>query len=267
MIYLAGHTIHWRRIAILSWLLVCFACLTTSSRAQMGGVDSDPGAPGTGGRNTIEGRIYYPSGRNVDKRLKVKMTSVRGGDFFTMSDDNGAFAFRRVSGGSYVVTVEAGSEYEPVSEQVEVVDGFSRGMEMGRTFSLQIQLRPKEVRAPVKGVVKAALADVPKPAADLYEQALDSLHAGNRQKAVEQLQQAIALYPAFPVALNELGVVYQQMGQFAKAEDTLRSAVKLAPDVLEVRLNLGLVLLKDRRFADADKELQAASQLDAMSTT
>lgn len=269
MIYRACQTIRRPRIAIMAWALVCIGTAASSSRAQMGGIDSDPGSPGTGGRNTIEGRLYYPSGRIVDKRLNVRMTSVRGGDFFTMSDDNGAFSFRRVSGGSYVVTVDAGSEYESVTEQVEVVGGSTaRGMEMGRTYSLQIQLRPKAVRAtPKAAVINAALAGVPKPAADLYQQALDSLQAGNRQKAVELLKQAIALYPEFPVALNQLGVVYHELGQSAKAEEVLRSAVKLAPNVFEFRLNLGVVLLKNKDYVGADKELQAAGQLDPTSTT
>src|SRR5207237_4846823 len=70
-----------------SCLLVLNAIFAANAQAQMGGVDSDPGSRGTGGRNIIEGRIYYPSGRNVDKRLKVKLIGIRGDDFFTMADD------------------------------------------------------------------------------------------------------------------------------------------------------------------------------------
>src|SRR5260221_12340505 len=84
-------------------LLVLNVIFAANSQAQMGGVDSDPGSRGTGGRNTIEGRIYYPSGRNVDKRLKVKLVGIRGGDFFTIGDDTGGFSFRRVAAGSYGV--------------------------------------------------------------------------------------------------------------------------------------------------------------------
>jgi len=62
----------------------------------------------------------------------------------SMADDTGAFSFRRVSAGSYVVNVDGGSEYEPVNEQVEVVDASTaRGAALGSTFNLQIQLRPR----------------------------------------------------------------------------------------------------------------------------
>jgi tetratricopeptide (TPR) repeat protein len=252
-----------------SCVLVLNAIFAASSQAQMGGVDSDPGSRGTGGRNTIEGRIYYPSGRNVDKRLKVKLIGIRGDDFFTMADDTGAFSFRRIAAGSYVVNVDAGSEYEPVNEQVEVVDAATaRGASFGSTFNLQIQLRAKAtVGGGAKpGVVSAALAGVPKPAADLYEKALESLRGGDTQKAVEQLQQAVALYPEFSLALNELGVIYQQLGQIDKAVEALRAAVNVAPEVFEIRLNLGLVLLKSKQFSDAETELRRAIELKDSST-
>ncbi len=253
-----------------SCVLVLNAIFAASSQAQMGGVDSDPGSRGTGGRNTIEGRIYYPSGRNVDKRLKVKLIGIRGDDFFTMADDTGAFSFRRIAAGSYVVNVDAGSEYEPVNEQVDVVDAATaRGASFGSTFNLQIQLRPKATSSAgaKTGVVNAALAGVPKPAADLYEKASESLRAGDTQKAVEQLQQAVALYPEFSLALNELGVIYQQLGQIDKAVEALRAAVNVAPEVFEIRLNLGLVLLKSKQFSDAEAELRRAIELKDSSTS
>jgi carbon starvation protein len=61
-----GHIAEATAIGIVGLLLAVY----------LGGIDPDPGSPGTGGRNTIDGRIYYPSGRNVDKRLKVKMTGI-----------------------------------------------------------------------------------------------------------------------------------------------------------------------------------------------
>ena len=255
-----------RRLVSLSCLLSGCLALAVSARAQMGGVDSDPGSPGTGGRNIIEGRVYYPSGRNVDKRVKVKLISIRGGDFFTMSDTNGAFTFRRIAAGSYTVSIDAGSEFEPASEQVDVSDIISRGTELGRTFNLQIQLRAKATPNAKGSVFDAALAGVPKPAVDLYEKAKESLQGGNPQKAIEQLKQAIALYPKFALALNELGVVYGQLNELDNALAALRQAVNAAPDVFEIRLNLGLLLLKNKLYEQADRELGRAVELKESST-
>lgn len=233
----------------------------------MGGVDPDPGSPGTGGRNTIEGRIYYPSGRNIDKRVRVRLTGLRG-DFFAQSDDTGAFSFRRVGAGTYVVTVEGGTEYEAVKEQVDVVDATTtRGSQSGRTYNLQIQLRLKAAVANDKsGVINVALAGVPKAASDLYEKALEAERAGDSNNALEQLQRAVALHPQFSLALNEIGIIYQRLGQLDKALEAFGRAVKVAPEVFELRLNYGMVLMRNKQFAAAEAELRRATELKDAST-
>lgn len=235
--------------------------LAGASRAQMGGIDPDPGSPGTGGRNTIEGRVYYPSGRNVDKRVKVRLSSLRGGDFFTMSDDTGAFAFRRLAGGTYVVTVEGENEYEKVSEEVDVIDTVSsRGTVFGRTYNLQIRLSYKAANEK-SGVIDAALMAAPKPAAELYQKALQSERAGNNEQAIEQLQRAIALYARFPLALNKLGVIYQRLGKLDEAEKAFSTAIEIEPGVFELRLNYGVVLLKNKHYTEADTQFQRAIKI------
>ncbi len=239
--------------------------LVSTSQAQMGGIDPDPGSPGTGGRNTIEGRIYYPSGRNVDKRFKIRLTGIRGGDFFTMSDDSGAFSFRRVAGGTYTVTVEAQNDYESAIEQVDVIDTVSsRGTMFGRSYNLQIRLSYKK-GSENPGVVDVALLAAPKSAVELYQKALQSEQAGDNEKAIDQLQRAIALHPRFALAFNKLGVIYQRLGSFDQAEKALASAVEISPEVFEIRLNYGVVLLSNRHYAKAETQLLRATEMRSSS--
>jgi Tfp pilus assembly protein PilF len=241
---------------------VLMALLALTAQAQMGGVDPEPHSLGTGGRSVIEGRIFYPSGRNVDRRFRVKLVSIRGGDMTTLADDTGAFAFRRLAAGTYTVTVEVGSEYEPVNEQVDVSEGPSaRGSRSGLTYSLTLQLRLKKGNTGPASVINAALAGVPEPAAALYLKALESERAGDDKKALDQLQQAIALYSEFSLALNETGLIYQRLGQLDKALAAFSDAVKVAPEVAELRLNYGIVLFKNKQYADAEMQLQRAIAL------
>lgn len=244
-----------------SILLLCILLFPAVVKAQMGGVDPDPGSPGSGGRNTIDGRIYYPSGQNVDKRFKVHLYGIGGVDFFTLSDDTGAFAFRRVKGGSYTVTVEGQSEYENATEQVDVFDASSsRSTIVGRTYNLQIRLRYKPANEKV-GVVNAALMSAPKPAAELYLKSLQAEQAGDNEKAIEQLQRAIALYPRFSLAYNKLGVIYQRLGKLDDAEKALSAAIVIEPQVFELRLNYGVVLLRNKHYTEADAQLQRAIKI------
>lgn len=254
-------TNHLRRIRFSFFVLLLTSLLATTAPAQVGGIDSDPGDPGTGGKNSIQGFMYYPSGRRLDKRVRVKLSTVGNGDLYTLSDDNGSFTFRRLVGGTYVLSFDPGKEYQAVSERVEIFQSPSRrGNPFGQNVSVQIQLRYAEETKDKAAVVNAALANVPKPALELYQSALASERAGDSKKAIEQLNNAISVYPQFAAALNDLGVQYWRIGQFDKAADALRRALKLSPDSFILRLNYGTVLVYMKQFKEAEPELRHAAE-------
>lgn len=261
-------TNHLRRIRFSFCVLLLTTFLATTAGAQVGGIDSDPGDPGTGGKNSIQGVIYYPSGRRLDKRIRVKLSTVGNGDLYTLSDDNGSFTFRRLVGGTYALSFDAGKEYQAVSERVEIYQSPSRrGNPFGQNVLVQIQLRSTEETKAKAAVVNAALANVPKRALDLYQSALLSEQAGDNKRAVEQLNEAISLYPEFPLALNELGVLHWKLGEFDKAADALRRATKLSPDAFAPRVNYGTVLVHLKKFKEAAAELGSALVLNKSSAT
>ena len=240
------------------------ACLLllplTSVKPQGGGVDPT----GTGGRHTIQGRLVFPSGQRADLRLKVRLES-SGGDLTVLSDMNGSFRFQSLQPGHYTVIVEGGELYESVREAVFIESGSLSSRRMpgtvpvSRPFSVLFYLRPRAQDNPVKpGILNAALVGVPKPAADLYQQALESLSKGDSDKAIAELQQALALYPDFALAHNQLGVQYLKRGQVDKAAEASQRAVKLKPDEYEFQLNHGIVLLNQKRFSEAEQQLRSA---------
>ena len=239
----------------------CLLLLPVASvKAQGGGVDPT----GTGGRHTINGRLVFPSGQRADLRLKIRLES-SGGDLTVLSDMNGNFKFQSLRPGHYTVVVEGGELYESVTETVFIESGALSTRRMpatvpiSRPFSVLFHLRPKREKDKSKpGVVNAALAGVPKTAANLYNQALESVASGNSDKAISELQQALALHPDFALALNQLGVQYLKRRQVDKAADALQRAVKLLPDEYEFQLNYGIVLLNQMKFSEAEQQLRGA---------
>jgi Flp pilus assembly protein TadD len=249
----------------LLWLLPLPA-----SGQSGGGVDQT----GTGGQHTIQGRIYFPSGRRSDVRIMVKLQSHSSGDLSVLSDANGSFSFKGLTAGSYLVVVEGGDDYETVSEPVyiETFGGTNsrtntRMPAMARLFTVQISLQPKPSNSAKPGVVNAALASIPAAARELYQKALDASQAGRPDAAIEDLKAALSVYPAFPIALNELGVEYLRIGQASNAGDALGRAVSLAPQDLEPRLNYGIALLNQRRFAEAEEHLRKAISINTSAPT
>lgn len=63
---------------------------------------------------------------------------------------------------------------------------------------------------------------------------------GELEAAEAAYRRALELDPGMVKALNNLGLVYRELGRFAEAAEVLRRALQLAPDFLPARANLGL---------------------------
>ena len=224
---------------------------------------------GTGGKHTIRGRIYFPSGRRSDATVQVTLESSSSERLSVVADLNGSFVFSAIAAGSYSVTVNAGNDYEIGRDSV-YVEGAPRsrtisGAELARAdvpriYNVMIHLQPKRGSGGNSrpAVLDAALANVPKPAVELYDKALESIRAGDTRKAMEQLQAAINYYPEFTIALNELGVQYLRLEQPDKAAEVLRKALRIRPDEFSLLLNYGIALLEKNEAAEAEAQLRQA---------
>lgn len=245
----------------LMWSLLVFGICAVAARAQTNDGLPDPGDLGTGGRHVIQGRLYLPSGRKLDRRLRVRLSGVGGGENTTLSDDNGAFTFRRLTAGTYTLTVEGGREFEAASETVDVFDGTRRTDQ--QVYTVQIRLEEKRAASDPSrpGVVSVSEA-VPAEARARYTKGLEASTAGDHKRAVKELKAALEIHPRFPLALNELGAQYMRLGQLDEAADAFDSAVKLAPDEPVLRINYGILLVRRKKYAEAEKHLARAVVLD-----
>lgn len=255
-------------LTLLALILVITAAAAHAA-AQVGGTDNS----GTGGMHTIQGRLVIPSGRRSDLRLKVRLESSGAGDLYVFSDPNGGFRFTGLRPGSYTVVVEGGADFETARETVllESATISTRQGVIGTPFSrpvtVQIYLRPKregsEQAQP--GVLNAALAGVPKPAAELYQKALEAARRNEDEHAVELLRQAVETHPNFPLALSEMGVLYLKLKRPEKAAEALAGALKLAPEEHGTLLAYGRALLDLKRPAEAEEQFRKALRKNASS--
>jgi Flp pilus assembly protein TadD len=233
--------------------------LSPSAFAQGSGKSST----GTGGVHVIQGYVFFPSGRKVDGTIVVKLESLQYGELQVIPDSSGSFTFSALAPGSYTVVVNAGKEYEITREGV-YIDSDLNLSRMGvrlppttRRYTVMVHLRPKDSPGNKAGVVNAALAGVPEKARKLYDTGVEQSR-DDAAKAAESFKEAIALYPNFPLALNELGVQYLKLRQINKAIDVLKEACKLNPEAFPSRLNLGIALLESKQFGQAEEQLREA---------
>lgn len=239
-------------------VLVLVSCSLAQAQAGVGSTRDIAG--GTGGANAIKGRVYAPSGRAPGTRLRVQLESSERGTMTTMTEDDGSFNFGGLLAGSYTIVIDAGKEYEVLREPVYIDRGNN-----GRSFTVPVYLKPKGSGA--ADASNPAFAGVPKAAVDLYMKAMESSNKNDSKKAIEQLNEAIALHPNFALALNELGIQYLKTAQPDKAIEPLQKAVKLAPTEFFPHLNYGIALLNKKSFAEAETEFRAALKINSDAPT
>src|SRR5439155_16574239 len=163
-----------RHYCLRLFFSLLFLTVSVTNTVAQGGIDYT----GTGGRHTIQGRIFYTSGRRTDvTNLKVVLESTNTGGLSVFADSNGSFAFRNLVGGTYTVVINAGDEYEIVREPIYVDESASRNVRGGmpRTFNVPIYLTPRRSdRSDSKpSVINAALTNVPTAACEAYVHALE----------------------------------------------------------------------------------------------
>jgi type IV pilus assembly protein PilF len=76
---------------------------------------------------------------------------------------------------------------------------------------------------------------------------------GERLKALEYYQRAVALKPDFGLALFNMALVYRDNQQTAEAIAAMRSALAQAPNFLEAHFQLGLLYFNSGKLEEAKK--------------
>jgi tetratricopeptide (TPR) repeat protein len=154
----------------------------------------------------------------------------------------------------------------------------------------------------IPGSEAVAAVPPPKPeAADLFEQARQSLSAMDRHTAIDKLEQAVKIDPNFALAWSMLGSLHLSLGQtdeafadFKKAVaadptnvsqyqilsfqlvrmrrveeaiDLWRDLLKRAPNQKEAHANLGALLMQQKKYDESIREYEAAVRLSEPNST
>jgi tetratricopeptide (TPR) repeat protein len=219
---------------------------------------------GNGGKNIIQGNIFLPGGRKMDRRAKITLRSVGFGEQFALSDENGEFVFRSLRDGSYTVTVDAGEEFEVVNERVDLIEPPKRrGSSFGEISTVSINLQPKNSQPAPPGTISAT--KIPEDALKSYGRAQQLVKDGKTDEAIAELKKALVTCPTFAAAFNELGLDYLKKKQITDAEEAFKSALKLAPDEFTPRLNYGIALVEAKDYKGGEEQLRLAVQKDGSS--
>jgi tetratricopeptide (TPR) repeat protein len=208
----------------------------------------------------IEGRILLPSGQSANFNVKITLSEQHRPLATLYTDRHAEFRFPNLREGEYYVQAVADETiYEPVTQKVW----------LGRslTYKLTITLRKKGEIAKREAGAQVVSATEPNraapPAAQKeYNQAVRWAGKGDARQAVERFQRAIAIYPDYLDARNDLGAQYLKLKRFAEAAEQFRIVLEKNPGYFNSRFNLGLVLIEQKDYAAAITQLNRAVAID-----
>ncbi len=238
--------------------IVALLLLLSLSPLLNGQTNRDVQSPYMPGIHTVAGLVFTPNRRPVGRGVSVRL-SKGGNDSIAWTNDDGQFSIPGLANGTYTLTVDAGGDYEPASQRVEIA--LFRGSP-AQTFNVSIQLKFKPGTTSKPAVIDAQMANVPKKAQENYRDALAAKARGDSKSAVAELLQAVAEYPEFAMAHTELGLQYQILGDLERSEEHSRIALRLKPDSYETLGNLGITLVRAKRFGEAETVLREAIKIN-----
>ena len=221
-----------------------------------------PASPDKSALGSIRGRVLTPEGNYIASNVKITLNTLRGPVAIIYTDTQGQFEFQELPPGNYQLEIEPTDrdQFDVSAEAVQVY----RGMPSVVSHTLKAKQGAPNANKHGKTVSVAELDPaIPSSAKKEFEKATKASQKGLADQAISHLRKAIAIYPNFVMARNDLGVQLLGQGKLEDAAQELRTAVSLDPSSFNPALNLGIVLVQQHQFEDAATILRKALALES----
>ncbi|HSZ00261.1 MAG TPA: tetratricopeptide repeat protein [Terriglobales bacterium] len=206
---------------------------------------------------SIRVRVTPADARTCNIRATVSLVSTSGAHIAEdLTNSDCEVYFVNVAPRSYHVTVSAAG--------IENSDSGRFDLDSRRRQDLDINItHTKEAVHGAAGPLVAAVdLNIPEGARKEFDKANQFVAKGNWQKAIERLNKAIAIYPDYAEAYNNLGVVYGRLGDRTRNLEALQKAVSLNDHFAPAYLNLARMAIADRDLVQAEALLDKAVAIE-----
>jgi tetratricopeptide repeat protein len=215
------------------------------------------------GKGTIRVDVVFPNGNSAGGQLRAQLLAGmnKSAIAVTLTSGSGTAEFSDVETGSYYIRISG--------DGIETTDSDPVVLENGRVFiSARVSVKKlddtKPGAASHPGAPSVAVADlnVPPKAVKELESAQADMAQQHWDKALEHLNKAVAIYPQYSSAYNDLGVCYDRLGQKERQREALQKAVSLNERCVPALVNLAHMDVVDHKLPEADLLLKKAVTAD-----
>jgi Flp pilus assembly protein TadD len=215
---------------------------------------------------SLRARVLLPDG-SPSQSVKIRLERAEGEivrDSYT--DSNGNFEVRNLGIGMYALVVPSDDRlYATATERLEITR-YSPDViviNIYLTTKEQTDTRRKGDRRTISA--REATTRIPKSALQAYKRSTRLLRDGKTEKAIEELKRAIAIFPEYVQAYNDLGIIYMKLDRVDEAIRALDKSAQLDPGAFNPRLNLGIAYVRRQDFIGSEQHLRSAITIDASS--
>jgi tetratricopeptide (TPR) repeat protein len=230
-------------------VLLVLLLLAGSMFAQL-----DPTAP----IRRVRVRVAYAGG-GCDVGTHVTLMGAGGPAAEGAANDRCEVEFFNVPSGTYRLNVSG--------QTIADADGGTIEMNPSKEAEFEITVRrPGDVErnagAPVNAFVSVPELAIPPRAKKEFDKANELMAKQDFPKAIERLNSAITIYPAYANAYNNLGVIYARLGDRVHEREALEKALSINDHFAPAYVNVGRMEIAAGDFADAEKALNQAASCD-----
>jgi tetratricopeptide (TPR) repeat protein len=221
---------------------------------------ADASAVAAQGAHTLQGKVIAPNGGPPPQSVRVTLTYGGRPMYETFTDAGGHFSFSGLARGTYELTAEGDDLSFETTRVTAELTAFGAAPQL---FTQDIQLRPLRGKSiGPAAVVNAFVQDVPKPAAQAFEQAQKLDREGKPADAVVKIHEALRLFPSFFEARLALANHLVKEGLLKDAIDELDRAREINPNDDRLYQSFGLIMIAQQNYRMAFAVLSEAARLN-----
>lgn len=202
-------------------------------------------------------RVLYDNDRPAGDQIQVELqnnTGIPVADTFT--DTYGRVSFHVSFPGEYEIRVSGSPIQGSTSASIVIED-------MDKSRTVFVHVKPKTDAAAITTeksnpppVTSASELRIPADAKKAFHRGMEAWERNDFPKAAEQFEKAVAIYPEYDTAFNNLGVMYYQMRQPEQARVAFERSVALNDKNADADRNLARILMHDGNFSRAEDLLK-----------